>query len=130
MNTKLIMTATAILLAGIGICLSFAADEIMVSLSISTTLIARLTLQLLGAMYYAFAILNWMVKGAIIGGIYNRPIAVANFTHFFIGGIVLTKEVLTNHQSTAIISILAGTYMLMTGVFGFMISRQPRKTAA
>jgi hypothetical protein len=130
MNTKLIMSATAILLAVIGIGLSFAADNIIAFLGINTNIVLRLTFQLLGAMYYAFAMLNWMAKGSIIGGIYNRPISVANLTHFAIGGIALTKAVLSNHQLPGIISILAGFYMVMALVFGFMISRHPGKAAA
>jgi len=31
-------------------------------------------MQIIGSFYFAFAILNWMSKGSIIGGIYNRPI--------------------------------------------------------
>lgn len=130
MNTKLIMTVTAILLAAIGICLSFAPDNIIALLGINPNIALRLVLQLLGAMYYAFAMLNWMAKGAAIGGIYNRPIAIANLTHFFIGGMALTKAAFSNHQLPTIISLLAGFYIAAAIVFGFMISRHPGKTTA
>jgi len=49
---------------------------------------------LLGALYVDFAMLNWMVKGSLIGNIYNRPVAVANFTHFLVGGLALAKGVM------------------------------------
>ena len=44
-------------------------------------------MQIIGSLYFALAILNWMSKGSFIGGIYNRPIAIANLTHFVIAGL-------------------------------------------
>jgi hypothetical protein len=129
MNTKLIMTSAAILLAAIGISLTFAPDNVMALLGINNSAAIRIVFQLLGAAYYAFAILNWMAKGAIIGGIYNRPIVIANLTHFLIGGLALTKEVISNHQLPVILSILAGLYMIMAVIFGLIMSRHPGSTA-
>ncbi|MEB0261775.1 hypothetical protein [Mucilaginibacter sp. 10I4] len=130
MNTKLIMTSTAILLAAIGVSLTFAPDNIIVLLGISNSIAIRLILQLLGATYFAFAMLNWTAKGAIIGGIYNRPIAFANLIHFLIGGITLTKAVLSNHQSPLIFSIMAVFYIITACIFGLVISRHPGTEAA
>ena len=74
MNTKSLMTLSAMILALIGISLIFLPKEILgyFELSISDTL--ELIMQIIGSFYFAFAILNWMSKGSIIGGIYNRPI--------------------------------------------------------
>ena len=41
-----------------------------------------------------FAMLNWMAKGVIIGGIYSRPIVIANLAHFLIGDLELIKAVI------------------------------------
>jgi hypothetical protein len=128
MNTKLIMASTAILLAAIGLSLTFAPDNVLGLLGVNDSAVVTLLLQLLGAAYYAFAMLNWMAKGALIGGIYNRPIATANFTHFLIAGLALTKAVTTNHQLPVVLSIMAGIYIIMAGVFGYLISRHPRTT--
>ena len=77
------MTLSAIILALIGISLIFLPKEILdyFELSVSDTL--ELLMQIIGSFYYAFAMLNWMSKGSIIGGIYNRPIAIANLTHYY-----------------------------------------------
>ncbi len=82
MNTKSLMTLSAIILALIGISLIFFPKEILdyFELSVSDTL--ELLMQIIGSFYFAFAMLNWMSRGSIIGGIYNRPIAMANLTHF------------------------------------------------
>jgi hypothetical protein len=122
MNTKLIMTSTAIFFAVIGISLTFAPDHIIRLLGMSDAVELRLILQLLGSTYYAFAMLNWMAKGAKVGGIYNRPIAVANLTHFLVGGIALTKVALSNHQAPLILSVMAGFYIMTTCIFGILIS--------
>ena len=118
MNTKLIMTLTAILLAVLGLSLTFAADNIIVWLGIDNSVPINLIFQLLGAAYFAFAMLNWMAKGAIIGGIYNKPIAIANLSHFLIGGLALTKAVINNPQLPVIFIILAVLFIIMAGVFG------------
>jgi len=127
MNTKLIMTLTAILLAVLGLSLTFAADNIIVWLGIANSVPINLIFQLLGAAYFAFAMLNWMAKGAIIGGIYNKPIAIANLSHFLIGGLALTKAVINNPQLPVIFIILAVVFIIMAGVFGIINSRHPGK---
>jgi hypothetical protein len=124
------MTLTAILLAAIGISLTFAPDNITRLLGINESIELNLILQLLGAAYFAFAMLNWMAKGALIGGIYNRPIASANLSHFLIGGIALTKVALSNNQIPLILSTVAGFYIVAACVFGLLISRHPIKEAA
>ena len=129
MNTKLLMTSTAILFAVMGVVLTFAPDNIMALTGMGSSMVIMLTLQLLGAAYYAFAVLNWMAKGALTGGIYNRPIVIANLTHFLIGGIALTKAVLSNHHLPIILSLMAGLYVIMACVFWFVMSRHPDTTA-
>lgn len=127
MNTKLIMTLTAILLTIVGLALSFAPDMVMRSLDLSSSAIVMLIIQLLGGAYFAFAFLNWMAKGALIGGIYNKPIAIGNLTHFVLAGLALTKAVLNNPKLPVIFSILAGCFVILACLFGAIISRHPIK---
>ena len=86
MNTKSLMTLSAIILALIGISLIFLPGEILDYFELSVSDALLLLMQIIGSFYFAFAMLNWMSKGSIIGGIYNRPIAIANLTHFVIAG--------------------------------------------
>lgn len=78
MNTQLIMTACAIILGAAGLLLTFAPDVAIASLDIESNKASVWMMQILGALYFAFAMLNWMNKKSPIGGIYNRPVAVAN----------------------------------------------------
>jgi hypothetical protein len=130
MNSKLILSSTAILLGALGVCLTFAPDGVISLFGITDTPIIRIMFQLLGAVYYAFALLNWMAKGALIGGIYNRPIAMANLAHFLIAGLALTKAVISNQQLPTILSFVAGFYMVTAGVFAVVISRHPITASA
>lgn len=130
MNTKLIMTVTAILCAVIGIALTFAPDYVMTLMGISPNKGIELILQLLGATYYAFAILNWMAKGAIIGGIYNKPIAIANFTHFFIAGMALSKASFYTKSLPVTVGVLGGFYLVCALMFWVMMSKHPEPKQA
>lgn len=125
MNTKLIMTAAAIVTGTAGVAFTFLPAEILsyAGLEISTALL--LVLQILGALYFAFAMLNWMTKTSIIGGIYNRPIAVANFTHFFIGATALLKGIIANPSLSYGIWAIAIVYVIFAILFGSIFFRSP-----
>ena len=96
MNTKSLMTLSAMILAMIGISLIFLPNEILDYLELSVSETLQLLMQIIGSLYFALAILNWMSKGSLIGGIYGRPIAMANLTHFVIAGFALIKGILAN----------------------------------
>ena len=77
MKTKLLMTSSALFCGIIGTPSSlFYLIEIAEYLSVEPTISAILFLQILGAIYLGFGILNWTAKGTLIGGIYNKPIAL------------------------------------------------------
>jgi hypothetical protein len=130
MNTKLIMTATAILFAVIGITLTFAPQYVMTLMGINSNKGVELILQILGGTYYGFAMLNWMAKGAIIGGIYNKPIALANFGHFLIGGMALTKATFYNKSLPVTVGVLGGFYLVCALIFWVMMSKHPEPRSA
>lgn len=121
MNTKLVMSAAAFLLAVIGISFSFFSAEIVAFTGIAISETYELVFQLLGALYFGFAMLNWMAKGSSIGGIYNRPIAIANFAHFFIGGMALLKAVISNPGHATALWLLAIAYALFALLFGYLL---------
>ena len=125
MNTKSLMTLSAIILALIGISLIFLPKEILEYLELSVSETLQLLMQIIGSFYFAFAILNWMSKGSIIGGIYNRPIAMANLTHFVIAGLALIKGILANPSLSYVIWSIAIIYSIFAIFFGIVAFRQP-----
>ena len=48
-------------------------------------------LQLISGGLYGFAMLNWMLRYSTIGGIYHRPVIVANLGHAVIGSMSLLR---------------------------------------
>ena len=125
MNTKSLMTLSALTLALIGISLIFLPKEILDYLELSVSETLQLLMQIIGSFYFAFAILNWMSKGSIIGGIYNRPIAMANLTHFVIAGLALIKGILANPSLSYVIWSIAIIYSMFAIFFGIVAFRHP-----
>jgi len=101
MNTKTLMIISAIFLAVNGFGFTFFPNEISVLLINDDNHIFILILQILGALYLGFSILNWMSKTNLIGGIYSKPLLIGNLLHFFTASIALIKltfKVETNLQ--------------------------------
>ena len=125
MNTKSLMTLSAIILALIGISLIFLPNEILDYLQLSVSETLQLLMQIIGSLYFALAILNWMSKGSIIGGIYNRPIAMANLAHFVIAGLALIKGILANPSLSYVIWSIAIIYSIFAIFFGIVAFKHP-----
>lgn len=92
MNTKLLLSVSAIVLGVAGIAASFAPHELLRAAGIAPAAPMPLLVQLVGALWFAFAMINWTARGSLIGGIYNRPVAIGNLTHFVIGAFALGKD--------------------------------------
>ena len=126
MNTKIVMIASTLFLAFMGFNFSFLSNEFLNLLNIDSNQITVLLFQLLGALYLGFAILNWMAKGTLIGGIYNKPIAIGNFMHFGIGAITLIKIALKIETYTEIIIPLTVVYTLFALAFAYIFMNHPK----
>ncbi|MDF3079151.1 MAG: rane protein [Sphingobacteriaceae bacterium] len=124
MNTKLLMSASAILLGAIGISLTFFPQEISSQLHADPANM-QIIFQILGSLYFGFAMLNWMAQWSIIGGIFNRPIAIANFSHFLVGALALVKWASRNGNAGYEVWALAGCYIIFGILFGRLLSTQP-----
>ena len=125
MNTKSLMTLSAMILALIGISLIFLPNEILDYLELSVSETLQLLMQIIGSLYFAFAILNWMSEGSFIGGIYNRPIAMANLTHFVIAGLALIKGILVNPSLSYVIWSIAIIYSIFAIFLGIVAFKHP-----
>ena len=74
----------------LGILLTFIPSEILKFLGDpQPQQAAVIALQMAGALYFGFAMINWTARANLIGGIYGRPIAIGNVMHFFIGAMAL-----------------------------------------
>lgn len=127
MNTNILMISSCIFLSVLGITFTFIPDEIISSLSVTPNPISTLSLQLLGALYLGFAMLNWMAKGSLIGGIYNRPIAIGNFMHFAVGALALIKIITKIHTHSEMVISLTVAYFVFAILFGYVFRTNPSR---
>jgi hypothetical protein len=112
MNSRLLMTLTAVLLAVLGLACSFAPQELLGFVDARASPALVLGAQALGAAWLGFALLDWHARGAPFGGIYGRPVALGNFLHFTVIALALAKAAfavptLAMLGSTAIAAALA-----------------------
>jgi len=118
------MTLSAIVMGVSGIILSFLPHEVLGYLNSTTvTNLDALTLQVLGALYFGFAMINWTAKANLIGGIYGRPVAIGNLTHFTIGALALTKGYFSSLET--IVLTLSIVYSVFAIIFALVFFRHP-----
>ena len=82
----------------------------------------------MSALYLGFGILNWMAKGTLIGGIYNRPIAIGNLMHFGVGAIALVKISSNIQIHSEIIISLSAVYVIFALLFAYVFRTNPTDT--
>jgi hypothetical protein len=124
MHTRLLMTATSVVLALAGLLTLFIPESLLALLGVPATETSALLVQLLGSLYFALAILDLTAKGSRIGGIYARPISLANFAHFMVGALVLLKFQLSNASPVALwgVSSLYGIFAVLFAWLVFVYS--------
>jgi len=126
MKTRLILTASALFMALLGLAAIFLPQEILEKLHQTSVGPLPLLVQILGALYLGSATLNWMAKQSVIGGIYNRPLAMGNLVHFLVAAISLAKYVLAGYRDPAFLA-LAALYLLFAVAFANVAFTSPVK---
>lgn len=124
MNTRLLLSTAATLLACTGVALLFAPSEILMLAGLPATGPFPPLLQMAGGMYLAFAGMNWLARGATIGGIYLRPVSIANFIHFFVGTLVIARD-LASREVTLFESVALGFYAIFAILFWWLVFKHP-----
>ena len=76
--SRVVSHASAIVLVAGGLAWLFAPDYAFSILDLSFPPGAEWFGQLLGAAWLGFAALNWIQRRAILGGVYGRPVVMAN----------------------------------------------------
>jgi hypothetical protein len=122
MKAKLIMIGSAIALAIAGLALTFIPQETAQALNIPKHQVTIVALQLLGGLYLGFAILNYMTRNTIIGGIYGRPLVLANLVHFVTGYFALNDL-----ATPSTIKVITLCYVLFAFAFAYLMATHPSK---
>lgn len=116
-------TSAAVLLAG-GLALLFASDVLLPVLVPGFPAAGAWLGQLLGAAWLGVAALNWLHRGALLGGIYGRPVVLANLVLYFVGALSLLRALVGPGVPRALWG-LAVPLALLAVVYGVLLLRGP-----
>jgi len=123
MKTRLLMMLSAVFLALLGLATSYFPEKVLATHGTVPDNTTLLLVQMMGAVYLGFAILNWTARGVLIGGIYARPLALGNFLHFAMVGVMLTKAAITH--SVMQLATSAFVFSVFAIWFGVVLFRGP-----
>jgi hypothetical protein len=125
MNTKLLMSLSAVFMAALGIAATFMPQEILARFGCPCGAVGVLLIQGLGALYLGFAMLNWMARSNLIGGIYSRPVAIGNLIHFAVLAITLAKAFVGGSLRTNETIAACVVYSAFAVLFGLVVFTHP-----
>ena len=106
MKTRLLMSLSAVFLGVLGLLAAYLPDKVLGQHGTIPDNATLLLVQMMGALYLGFAVLNWMARGIMIGGIYARPLALGNFLHFGMVAVMLSREAIEHRVVPLTISAL------------------------
>lgn len=126
MRTKWMMSASAILMAALGLAATFLPQEIAARVGQGGNGPVVPLVQVIGGLYLGFAILNWFARDAAIGGIYNRPIVTGNLLHFTVVALALAKTAAAGRRDPGFL-VLTALYVLFATWFGWAMFSSPTR---
>ena len=121
------MISCAIFQGLMGIVLTFLPQEIADYMGIAFNQLTILLLQILGSFYLGFALLNWMSKENLIGGIYRKPLVVGNLVHFLVSSLTLIKILFSAETHFIFILMLSIPYVVFAFSFGYIMRTTPKE---
>jgi hypothetical protein len=127
--TRLLMAASAVCMAVAGLAGSFLPHELLRALGAPADGVLPVVVQLTAALYLGFAMLNWTAKESVIGGIYNRPVAIGNLLHFVSGALALLKYATSGRPPLPVLAV-AVVYAVFAIAFGMVLFTSPVKRAS
>ncbi len=119
------MSASSLAMGAAGLAFTFIPEEVLKLLQSEINRPSNLLPQITGALYVGFAMLNWMNRYSVIGGIYNKPTVMANFAHFFIGAMALIKGMRANPGQSSLLWVITVVYILFAVIFGWLFYKNP-----
>ena len=123
MYSRALMSTSALFLAVLGLATSYMPDRVLGLHGTVPDTATMLFVQMAGALYLGFAILNWTARGVLIGGIYARPVALGNFLHFAMVSVMLIKAAIVH--GVAQLAIGATVFSVFAIWFGLVLFRPP-----
>lgn len=126
MRTQPILLSSAVFLGVLAIFLLFAPVESLSFLLFGYgSLLPALPGQLLSAPLLGLSALNWLSRGSPVGGIYGRPLLIANLIHFIVGSLVLLRPMVFLRLAAFAPWVLFGLYVVFAVLFALLLLRKP-----
>jgi hypothetical protein len=110
-------------MALLGLLTSYFPDKVLSTHGTVPDNATLLLVQMMGALYLGFAVLNWTARGILIGGIYARPVALGNFLHFAMVGVMLSRAAFTH--GAVQLATSAFVFSVFAIWFGVVLFRSP-----
>ncbi len=107
--------------------LLFAADELLAAAGVAATPLDSALLQVLAAALFGFSMLNWFQRFTLTGGIYGRPVVVANFCHTAMAALALAhfvRQFLPAGNASPVLLAAAAVYGALAVAFGWAFFRR------
>ena len=124
MISSLVTRASAALLLLGGVALLFAPDLILPRLVPGFPAAGLWIGQLLGGACLGMAALNWLQRAAVLGGIYGRPVVLANLVLYFVGALTLIRA-LQDPAASRALWLVAAPALGLAVVYGARLLRGP-----
>lgn len=119
-----LLVASAAIYFAAALFLLFAPEETLRFADVPTTPLVAGLLQVLGSALLGFAMLDWMGRHVRIGGIYGRPLVVANLAHAGSAALLLAQLARRADLGPPLLVALALYGALAIG-FGLRLLRPP-----
>jgi len=114
-------------MALVGVGASFLPQEMLAYADLPAQNFPVVLIQIIGALYLGFGLLNWNARGMLFGGIYGRPIILGNFMHFAVVTIALVKFL--SVQTSPLLLAGAAAYIPLSVWFGLVLFTHPLGSA-
>lgn len=124
MSSTLVSRVSAAVLLLTGLALLFAPDAVLPRLIPDYPTTALWLGQLLGTAWLGVAALNWSSRATILGGIYGRPIVLANVAIYFIGALVMLSAA-ARAKLPAAVWIAVALAVVLAVAYGWLFWRGP-----
>ena len=80
-KASLLLAASGLVYIAAAVALLFAPEELLRFAGVAPSTLDMALLQVLGSALFGFGLLDWMQRYSRIGGIYSRPLVMANLAH-------------------------------------------------
>jgi len=124
MISSLITRTSAFVLILGGLVLLFAPDVALPRLVPGYPASAAWIGSLLGSSWLGLAALNWSHRATLLGGIYGRPVVLANFALYLMSALTLVRVVLGTGTSPAL-WFIAAPVMALAIAYAALLFRGP-----